>query len=70
MINPRQKGLLAGANFVMINVTSVPYRGFCSIYPGRAHGEESVTVQVQETVTLLKSLGRVPMDVGMVREYR
>lgn len=60
----RKKGLLAGANSVMINITPLNYRRLYSIYPNRAHENESIEKQIADTVTLLKSIGRAPTDLG------
>lgn len=61
----RQKGLACGGNSVMLNVTPLEYRGFYSIYPNRAHEKETVQVQIDDTISLLKSLGRAPTDLGV-----
>lgn len=61
----RKLGLLAGANSVMLNVTPISYRKKYSIYPHRAHERESIQKQVDETIQLLKSLGRAPTDLGV-----
>ncbi len=59
------KGLLSGANSLMINLTPLAYRPFYSIYPSRAHAAEELSSQVAGTMELLKSLGRVPIDLGI-----
>lgn len=61
----RQKGLLAGANSVMLNATPLAYRPFYSIYPKRAHEKESLDQQIEETIGLLKLLGRAPTDLSI-----
>jgi biotin synthase len=61
----RKKGLLAGANSVMINVTPMKYRRQYEIYPKRAGAEEESKKQIDETIKLLKSLGRAPTDLGI-----
>lgn len=61
----RKKGLLAGANSVMINITPLKYRRLYSIYPHRAHESESLEKQIADTVALLKSIGRAPTDLGV-----
>jgi biotin synthase len=61
----RQKGLACGGNSVMLNVTPLEYRGFYSIYPNRAHESETVQAQIDETIALLKGLGRAPTDLGV-----
>ncbi len=60
----RKKGLLSGGNSVMINVTPVQYRGQYDIYPNRAYGKEEIQNQIDETLYLLRSLGRAPTDLG------
>ncbi|MDD5131897.1 MAG: radical SAM protein [bacterium] len=64
--NARRKGLLAGANSVMLNVTPLEYRKLYSIYPNRAHESETIAKQIAEIVSLLKSIGRAPTDLGRV----
>ncbi|HTY13638.1 MAG TPA: radical SAM protein, partial [Candidatus Omnitrophota bacterium] len=61
----RRRGLMAGANSVMLNVTPMKYRKLYGIYPNRAHGDESVDKQIRETLDLLYSLGRAPTDLGV-----
>lgn len=61
----RKEALLAGANSVMLNVTPMEYRPFYSIYPNRAHQSESIATQIEETIGLLKSLGRAPTDLNI-----
>ena len=61
----RKKGLLAGANSVMLNVTPMQYRRLYSIYPNRAHEDEELPRQIDETIALLRSLGRAPTDLGI-----
>lgn len=61
----RQKGLSCGGSSVMLNVTPLKYRPFYSIYPNRAHEQESIELQIKETISLLKSLGRAPTDLSV-----
>jgi biotin synthase len=61
----RRKGLLAGANSVMMNVTPLQYRRLYNIYPDRAHTEETIEAQIRSTLDLLYSLGRAPTDLGV-----
>jgi biotin synthase len=61
----RRKGLLAGANSVMLNVTPQKYRNLYAIYPDRAHMEETIEDQIKSTLELLYSLGRAPTDLGV-----
>lgn len=64
----RKEGLLAGANSVMLNLTPLKYRKFYSIYPRRAHDEEEINVQIEDTLTLLRSIGRAPSDLGIYQQ--
>ena len=61
----RKKGLMAGANSVMLNLTPLKYRRLYSIYPNRAHEGEDIADQIKETVSLLQSIGRAPTDLGV-----
>jgi biotin synthase len=61
----REKGLMAGANSVMLNVTPEMYKKSYDIYPNRAHSDEPLKKQIDETIGLLKSLGRAPTDLGI-----
>ncbi|MCU0641030.1 MAG: radical SAM protein [Candidatus Margulisbacteria bacterium] len=61
----RRKGLLAGANSVMLNVTPFRYRQLYNIYPNRAHATETIEAQIKTTLELLYSLGRAPTDLGV-----
>jgi len=61
----RRKGLLAGANSVMLNVTPQKFRKLYDIYPNRAHSEETIEEQIKTTLELLYSLGRAPTDLGV-----
>ncbi len=61
----RERGLACGANSVMLNVTPLKYRPLYSIYPQRAHEQEPLELQIKETITLLKSLGRAPTDLSV-----
>lgn len=60
----RKKGLLSGANSVMLNLTPLKYRKLYEIYPDRAHAADEITGQIDETISLLKSIGRAPIDLG------
>jgi len=66
-ISARRSGLLCGANSVMLNVTPLKYRKLYSIYPNRAYEADEINIQIEETITLLKSLGRAPTDLGIAR---
>ena len=61
----REEGLMAGANSVMLNVTPEKYSKDYAIYPNRAHNNEKISVQIEETLELLRSLGRAPTDLGI-----
>ncbi|MDO9572430.1 MAG: [FeFe] hydrogenase H-cluster radical SAM maturase HydE, partial [Candidatus Omnitrophota bacterium] len=61
-----KSGLLAGANSLMLNVTPLAYRPFYAIYPNRAHQSEDINVQIESTVSLLRSLGRAPTDLEVI----
>ncbi len=65
--NARRKGLLAGANSVMLNVTPAQYRRQYEIYPNRAYGDDGIEKQIEDVVNLLASLGRAPTDLGISR---
>lgn len=61
----RHKGLMSGANSVMLNVTPESLRNAYSIYPGRAHKDESIQDQINDTIAMLRELGRAPTDLGV-----
>jgi len=61
----RRKGLLAGANSLMINVTPGKYREKYEIYPGRPDRGKDIKENIAGTLRLLYSLGRAPTDLGM-----
>jgi len=61
----RRRGLLAGANSLMINVTPMKYRRMYAPYPGRPDTEKDVAASIDETLKLLYSLGRAPTDLGV-----
>ncbi len=61
----RDLGLQAGANSVMLNVTPDKYKADYSIYPNRAHSNESLEEQIEKTLSILKGLGRAPTDLGV-----
>jgi len=60
----RRRGLLAGANSLMINVTPPLCRKRYAIYPNRAGSELSLEQNIQTTRALLLALGRAPTDLG------
>ena len=59
--NGARKGLLAGANSLMINVTPEKYRKLYRIYDGKEKGE-GVKRKIAKTIKLLNGLGRAPTD--------
>jgi biotin synthase len=61
----RKKGLLAGANSVMLNVTPSEQRMSYEIYPNRKYSDTAISTQIEETLALLRSLGRAPTDLGI-----
>ena len=60
----RQNGLMAGGNSIMINVTPLKYRSLYTLYPHRAHQDQTVAQQVRQALVMLKSFGRGPTDLG------
>jgi biotin synthase len=60
----RKRGLLAGANSLMINTTPKEFQEAYDLYPGKAK-DEPVERTIKETVELLHSLGRAPTDLGV-----
>ncbi|MBN1603018.1 MAG: [FeFe] hydrogenase H-cluster radical SAM maturase HydE [Chitinispirillaceae bacterium] len=63
--NARIKGLKAGASSVMLNATPLSYRKFYSLYPNRAHDNETIPQQIDDTIKLLMTLGRAPTDLSV-----
>jgi len=63
--NARERGLMAGASSVMLNVTPLRYRADYAIYDGRAHATESIADQTRAIIQLLDRLGRAPSDLGV-----
>ncbi len=61
----RRIGLMAGANSVMLNVTPMQKRSLYQIYPGRAHQDDTIDVQIKTTIGMLESLGRAPTDLSV-----
>ena len=61
----REQGLMAGANSVMLNVTPEKFKKNYTIYPHRAHEDESIQYQIDTTLALLRNLGRAPTDLGI-----
>ena len=63
-VSARQNGLMAGGNSIMVNLTPLKYRSLYTIYPNRAHENQTVAVQVRQALAMLKSFGRGPTDLG------
>jgi len=61
----RERGLMAGASSVMLNVTPLRYRADYAIYDGRAHATESIADQTRAVIQLLDRLGRAPSDLSI-----
>ena len=61
----KRESLLAGANSMMINLTPLEYRPLYSIYDNRADRSKEIKSSIKETVDLLYSLGRSPIDIGV-----
>ncbi len=61
----RERGLMAGASSVMLNITPLRYRADYAIYEGRAHATESIADQTRAVIQLLDRLGRAPSDLGV-----
>ena len=60
-----ERGLMAGGNSLMINVTPAEYRERYTIYPGRVSGGETLEDEIEAKVALLSALGRAPTDIGI-----
>ncbi|MFH1230235.1 MAG: [FeFe] hydrogenase H-cluster radical SAM maturase HydE [Planctomycetota bacterium] len=60
-----KKGLMAGANSLMINITPIKYRKLYEIYPNRAGTEDDTGAKIDSVLKLLYSLGRAPTDLGL-----
>jgi biotin synthase len=61
----RKQALMGGANSIMLNLTPKDYVGLYDIYPNRATVDASVENQIDESLHLLKSIGRAPTDLGV-----
>jgi biotin synthase len=62
--NARRAGLMSGANSVMINLTPALYKKEYAIYPNRAHRDEDLSKQIEDTLKLLQDIGRAPTDLS------
>ena len=60
-----KKGLLAGANSLMINLTPKEYATLYEIYPHRDGVGEDINKKIKEIITLLQEIGRAPADIGL-----
>lgn len=60
-----KKGLLAGANSLMINLTPKEYATLYEIYPNRDGVGEDINKKIKELITLLQEIGRAPADIGL-----
>jgi len=61
----KREALLAGANSMMINMTPLEYRPMYAIYDNRCDRSKEIDNSIQETIDLLSSLGRSPIDIGV-----
>jgi biotin synthase len=61
----REHGLKAGGSSVMLNVTPLAYRKLYSLYPNRAHEDETLFKQIDDVIKLLMRLGRAPTDLSV-----
>ena len=64
-LNPqaRRRALLGGANSIMLNLTPKDYVGLYDIYPHRATVDATIEDQIEDSLQLLKSIGRAPTDL-------
>lgn len=60
-----RKGLLAGANSLMVNITPDRYRELYRIYEKRSGCDKEIKDNIKDTLGLLYSLGRAPTDLGL-----
>ncbi|MFH0807516.1 MAG: [FeFe] hydrogenase H-cluster radical SAM maturase HydE [Elusimicrobiota bacterium] len=63
--NGAKLGLMSGGNSLMINLTPQKYRKYYEIYPDRAGTNKEAVKQVEETLELLRLIGRAPTDLGI-----
>jgi biotin synthase len=59
----KKGGLMAGANSLMVNLTPNNYKKLYNIYDNRCGVDQEIGEQVSQTVEMLISLGRSPMEV-------
>jgi biotin synthase len=62
-IRTKKGGLMAGANSLMVNLTPNNYKKLYNIYDNRFGVNQEIGEQVSQTVEMLISLGRSPMEV-------
>src|SRR3989338_1540021 len=60
----RTQGLLAGANSLMINLTPTKFKKKYMIYKRRYDAQKPIKEEITETINMLYSLGRAPMDIN------
>lgn len=61
----KRQGLMAGANSLMINLTPKAYKDLYFIYQNKAGNDKPIKKNIKETLDLLYSLGRAPIDLGL-----
>ena len=61
----REKGFMAGANSVMLNLTPEKYRLLYQIYPDRIYERVPIDLQIKQVIDDLQKLGRAPTDLGI-----
>ncbi len=61
----RKRGLMAGANSLMLNATPINYRQLYDLYPHRKYKDTELETQIEETISFLRSIGRAPTDLGI-----
>jgi biotin synthase len=62
--NARSKGLLAGANSLMLNLTPAEFKHAYQLYPRKKTDENCLNRNINQTISFLKSIGRSPTDLG------
>lgn len=62
-IGIKKEGLMAGANSLMVNLTPNNYKKLYNIYDNRFGVNQEIGEQVSQTVEMLISLGRSPMEI-------
>ena len=63
--NGIRQALLSGANSLMINLTPAKYQPLYDIYPNRLTSGFDIEKKIESTISLLRSLGRAPADLGL-----